>query len=153
MKRIFALIVALAAIVLVGNEAAQAQNYVGGYQFGAGLQSNCGGGFFRGGTPREQAPYFAQYPPVYYSHIVPRPYGISPYAAPAGIAPVEMSVPMPAPMPITVRNPFFESKIETVSDGTEKSADSSENKTTLNVVQPKLENSVVETQSIATVDR
>jgi len=35
-------------------------------------------------TPRAQAPYFAKYPPVYYSHSVKRPYGVSPYAVNQG---------------------------------------------------------------------
>ncbi|HWA98033.1 MAG TPA: hypothetical protein VG713_06050 [Pirellulales bacterium] len=30
----------------------------------------------------ERLPYFAQFPPVYYSYAVPRPYGFSPYAYP-----------------------------------------------------------------------
>ncbi|MBI2825167.1 MAG: hypothetical protein HYX69_10815 [Planctomycetia bacterium] len=30
-------------------------------------------------------PYFAMFPPVYYSHITPRPYGYSPFAYPPGI--------------------------------------------------------------------
>lgn len=153
MKRIFALMMALAAIVLMGDVTAHAQNYAGGYQFGAGWQSNGGGGFFRGGTPREQPPYFAQFPPVYYSHIVPRPYGISPYAAPAGIAPVEMSFSIPAPMPITVRNPFFESKIETVSEGTEKSAEPTDNKSTLNLPVSTLDSTPVDFTTIWTATR
>jgi len=34
-------------------------------------------------------PYFSLYPPVYYSHSVPRPYGYSPFALPAGVQPAE----------------------------------------------------------------
>lgn len=34
-------------------------------------------------------PYFALYPPVYYSQSVPRPYGYSPFALPPGTKPVE----------------------------------------------------------------
>ena len=77
--------------------------YNSGYGFGAGYFANGFGarGFI---TPREQPPYFAQYPPVYYSGIVRRPYGISPYAAPAGITPVEMTV----PAPVTISNPYYE---------------------------------------------
>ena len=30
-------------------------------------------------------PYFSIYPPVYYSHPVPRPYGFSPFAYPPGV--------------------------------------------------------------------
>jgi hypothetical protein len=34
--------------------------------------------------PHDSPPYFALYPPVYYSHPIPRPYGFSPYAYPPG---------------------------------------------------------------------
>jgi len=34
-------------------------------------------------------PYFSLYPPVYYSHSVPRPYGYSPFALPPGMQPAE----------------------------------------------------------------
>ena len=60
------------------------------------------GGTFRGGF--DEPPYFAKFPPVYYSHPVARPYGISPYAVPPGIVPVEMTI---APKPKKVVNPFF----------------------------------------------
>ncbi|HMP78911.1 MAG TPA: hypothetical protein PKD54_05625, partial [Pirellulaceae bacterium] len=56
--------------------------------------------------PREDLPYFAKFPPVHYSGIVPRPYGISPYAAPPGIMPVEMMVPAPT-APAVIKNPFY----------------------------------------------
>ncbi|MFH1918860.1 MAG: hypothetical protein ABIP48_03090 [Planctomycetota bacterium] len=36
-------------------------------------------------SPDRGIPYFAAHPPVYYSHIVPRPYGYSPYAYLPGI--------------------------------------------------------------------
>jgi hypothetical protein len=44
------------------------------------------GGWY-GGLPysvysMDAVPYYALHPPVYYSHIVPRPYGYSPYAYP-----------------------------------------------------------------------
>lgn len=44
------------------------------------------GGWY-GGLPysvysMDSVPYYALHPPVYYSHIVPRPYGYSPYAYP-----------------------------------------------------------------------
>jgi hypothetical protein len=52
-----------------------------------------------------QIPYFAQHPPVYYSGIVPRTYGQSPYAYPPcncnGVG-VETEVPLIVP------NPHFE---------------------------------------------
>lgn len=119
MKRFIAVVVAIAAVVVMAETETQAQSYMGGYQFGAGIQAPCGIGGFRS-TPREQPPYFAQFPPVYYSHIVKRPYGISPYAAPAGIAPVEMSFPMAPPTPpITKVNPYYSPNVEPIADQTE----------------------------------
>ena len=90
------------ALVAVFTTDVSAQSYNQSYQFGVGL--NYGGGFpypnlddcNRGGffgnrigvlRRQESPPYFAQFPPVYYSGIVRRPYGISPYAAPPGIVP------------------------------------------------------------------
>ena len=101
--------------------------YNDGYRFGSGLRFSrgfCGGCY----TPREQPPYFAKYPPVYYSGKVSRPYGISPYAAPPGVAPVEMSV----PQPVTVKNPFFDVEVAPVSNEVEETplTDSNGNKVT-----------------------
>lgn len=85
--------------------------YGSGYGFGAGIAANQFGG--RGfTTPRAQPPYFAQFPPVYYSGIVRRPYGISPFAAPSGIAPVELS----SPVPLTIANPFYDVEVAPVSN-------------------------------------
>jgi hypothetical protein len=74
-------------------------------------------------------PHFAAFPPVYYSHIVPRPYGYSPYAyVPGVVTPsfelcqprhqcasamgqrrVRSARPVPAPEPVSIRNPYFPS--------------------------------------------
>jgi hypothetical protein len=54
----------------------------------------------------ERPPYFALFPPVYYSdQIIYRPMGISPFAAPPGVIPAEMTV-VPAE-PVTITNPYF----------------------------------------------
>jgi hypothetical protein len=109
MFKLFSLSVALIATTLLFQSDLQAQCYGQGFQFGAGIQAGgLGnfGGFYRP-IPREQPPYFAQFPPVYYSHIVPRPYGVSPYAVPPGIAPIEMSIPVAIPHPATIKNPHF----------------------------------------------
>jgi hypothetical protein len=117
--------VAIAMTACLSDATAQAQVYQDGYLFGAGLRAQCYNGGINGainginrGLTRyelEQPPYFAKYPPVYYSHVVKRPYGISPYAAPAGIAPIEMSF----GVPISVKNPFFPNSIDNASESTD----------------------------------
>ncbi len=112
MKKLMLSLAAVAMACFSGSPAVEAQVYQSGYEFGTGLQFggihggfNCGNTFSR---PREGLPYFAQYPPVYYSHIVRRPYGISPFAAPPGIVPVEMTIPAVIADPTVIKNPFFD---------------------------------------------
>lgn len=112
MKRLIAIAAALAAIVICseGTTQAQTQLHRGGFPYpGRSVQQGFGGANLFGSfqRPREQAPYFAQFPPVYYSHVVKRPYGISPYAAPAGVVPAEFFVPAPVSKPMVVNNPYF----------------------------------------------
>lgn len=132
---------------------AQINGYNNGYGFGAGLffgdrfdQSRRfrGNRGFRGpvfnnghiGILRrvEEPPYFAKFPPVYYSHIVKRPYGVSPYAAPPGIAPVEMSFPAP---PVTISNPYFDQEAAPVSSESAEPADTNDDVTW--VINPNLD--------------
>lgn len=54
-----------------------------------------------GGYTSERIPYYALHPPVYYSHVVPRPYGYTPFAYPPGTMEPAM-----APAPQTFINPF-----------------------------------------------
>ena len=49
----------------------------------------------------ESAPYFALHPPVYYSYVVRRPYGYSPFPYPPEVLTPEQ----PQPSPV-MRNPF-----------------------------------------------
>ncbi len=159
MKSILKVLIAAVVISIAVNQSANAQ--VDGYRFGVGLgyaghDGDCnhhsnGRNFFGlaiAPTPRiEQPPFFALYPPVYYSpNIVSRPYGVSPYAAPAGITPVEMgdagpmhqvnpyyvepgtipppeSAPKPtendndkAPKTTWIQNPYYNSFATTVGD-------------------------------------
>src|SRR5436305_13284406 len=54
-------------------------------------------------------PYYAIYPPVYYSQqITARPYGASPFAWPAGFAPITYveQGELTGPQPQVVENPF-----------------------------------------------
>ena len=77
-------------------------------------------GFFNyGNTGRyfERIPYYALYPPVYYSYPVPRTYGYSPFAYPPGTMTPEAP---PQVKAATYYNPFVprggESAAETASD-------------------------------------
>jgi hypothetical protein len=116
MKTAARLFVPAAAILLTAISTCSAQS--DGYRFGVGWgyagNYDCNGPYRFGRqffglpiapTPRIDAPpFFAQFPPVYYSpEIVARPYGVSPYAAPPGIAPVEMG----GGGPLHQVNPYF----------------------------------------------
>ena len=139
MKRILAIAFAIVAVTIMTDASANAQINSSGFGFGVGV-NQAGGAAFGGrrgfgflgpiNSVRrfEQPPYFARFPPVYYSHIVRRPFGISPFAAPPGIAPVELSVPVPA----TVKNKYFDSNIAPVSEEmeVEKAMKDVDNKTT-----------------------
>ena len=112
MKRLIAVAAVLAAIVVCSEGTTQAQSLLNpsGFPYPnyiqQGLQGGPGAfGGFR--ASREQPPYFAKFPPVYYSHVVKRPYGVSPFAAPAGIVPVEYRVPAKVEKPMTIHNPYF----------------------------------------------
>lgn len=127
MRILLSIAIAFAAMAVLTPDTAEAQ-YRDGYRFGTGFQFGGGNGFFRT-TPREQPPYFAQFPPVYYNGIVPRPYGFSPFALPPGIAPAEII----APNPVTISNPFFGNEIAPVSneqDAIIEGTDSNGNKVT-----------------------
>jgi len=92
--------------------AAQAQYPYGGFGYGGwGWQSGYGQGAFQG-YPRP--PYFALYPPVYYSHeIIRRPVGPSPFAYPSWYTPsyrMAAAAEQPAPKPLMVMNPFVKGK-------------------------------------------
>ena len=53
--------------------------------------ANWWGGYSYGIVHREEVPHFALYPPVYYSQPVPRTYGYSPFAYPAGVMTPEIA--------------------------------------------------------------
>ncbi len=64
----------------------------------------------------QSPPYFAMYPPVYYSdQIVRRPVGVSPYAVPPGTIPVEMQM-LPTDTAERISNPFFNPQPQQVAD-------------------------------------
>lgn len=70
------------------------------YPYGGG----CGFYLNRNGYSDMALPYFAQFPPVYYSHPVPRPYGWSPYAYP----PTVLTPHFEHVEPADVHNPYVD---------------------------------------------
>jgi hypothetical protein len=61
---------------------------------------------YLGSVNQPKIPYYALYPPVYYSYPVARPYGYSPFALPPGVEPVEPQEPMAE----EIINPFYRAK-------------------------------------------
>ena len=152
MKQIIALAVAFAAIAIFSAPEASAQfSFNNGFQFGSGVQA-AGGGFasggfgrnfgsaFRGGGRFIRPPFFAEFPPVYYSGIVRRPYGISPFAAPAGVAPVELNFQPEDVHPTTVKNPFFNKNLGTPASVLESVDESSTKNKSTRVANPHFNN-------------
>jgi hypothetical protein len=93
----------------------------------------CGGGWGNGwgydsgylyNTLAYNVPYFAAFPPVYYSYPVPRTYGYSPFAYPPGV--MTPDVVMESSQPIEIINPYVPSsqqeKAKTQADKTADTA-------------------------------
>ncbi len=93
----------IVAAAVGGLSAGEAQAQVGGspYFLGYGFY---GGGLYNGGIDRP--PFYAIFPPVYYSHPVGRPYGYSPFAYPPGFITPPLQ---PAPVK-EVANPYVPRK-------------------------------------------
>jgi hypothetical protein len=82
---------------------------------GTSARAECGsGGFGYGywdigrlyGVLADNVPYYAAFPPVYYSVPVPRTYGYSPFAYPPGVMTPEVE----AAQPLTIENPYYDEK-------------------------------------------
>ncbi len=98
-----------AAVVIAGcSSLAQAQyGWGGGCGFGFGMPYNV--------YSMNAPPYFAMFPPVYYSHVVPRPYGYSPFAYPPGFTtPERVAVPFQGPQRYARRSSAQPSPSDTV---------------------------------------
>ncbi len=63
-------------------------------------------GFFNYQYNQPRIPYYALYPPVYYSYPVARPYGFSPFAYPPGVMTPDVA---PQPRAAEYRNPYVPS--------------------------------------------
>lgn len=76
------------------------------------------GGWFPGCFPRssdlEQLPHYALFPPVYYSHPVPRTYGHNPFA---NLPELKTILEIQSVGPALVRNPWVRSAAEPSADG------------------------------------
>ena len=70
------------SLVCLSATSASAQN---GILFGQAGGYGIGSYNYGGGINQPTLPYFSLYPPVYYSHPVPRTYGYSPFAYPPGV--------------------------------------------------------------------
>jgi hypothetical protein len=92
--------IVIVVIVVAGFAAAPAEAQI----LGPGAY---GLGFFNYGQYGDAAyyriPYYALYPPVYYSYPVARPYGYSPFAYPPGTITPEV---IQKTAPVEYRNPF-----------------------------------------------
>lgn len=86
----------------VGAAPASAQIGIGPGAYGLGF-FNYNGGY----AANYRIPYYALFPPVYYSYPVARTYGFSPFAYPPGTRTPQLTPPMPA---VEFRNPFVEQK-------------------------------------------
>ena len=136
MKRFMMLAVAVAAMLTFGVGETQAQmrgpSGWGAHNFGhagigrPGYRRGIRGGYgfypafndfynpYSFNRPETQ-PYFAMNPPVYYSNrIVRRPMGISPFPAPPGVTPVEMTI---QTQPQVMTNPYFKNEAQPVTSG------------------------------------
>jgi hypothetical protein len=71
-------------------------------------------------------PYYAAFPPVYYSLPVPRTYGYSPFAYPPGVMTPEVVV----ADPVAIENPYFSGTSGTASTGDAKASQAPVDQTT-----------------------
>jgi hypothetical protein len=90
-------IIVSAAGTLGSQAHAQCGPYGGGYGFGAWDMGRLYG------VMADNVPYFAAFPPVYYSQPVPRTYGYSPFAYPPGVMTPEV---VEAIEPQVIENPY-----------------------------------------------
>ena len=99
--RLAAILLLATAGLLLGTSETQAQYGLngGGYGYGYGYDI---GNLYR--VLADRVPYYAAFPPVYYSAPVPRTYGYSPFAYPPGVSTPEIVE--PAASPAEIINPY-----------------------------------------------
>ncbi|MEX0678469.1 MAG: hypothetical protein WD063_15420 [Pirellulales bacterium] len=110
MFRRVSLWVAVGILLAAGFNASQASAQVlGPGAYGLGFfnygDTNYGGNY--------RIPYYALFPPVYYSYPVARPYGYSPFAYPPGTVTPEATQKV---APVEYRNPFVPQRASSTGD-------------------------------------
>ena len=93
-----------AVLVMVGAMAPSAEAWYGGGAFWCGAYP---GYWLPPSLLQERPPYFAFYPPVYYSHPIYAPYGVSPYPRGAYVAAAEPTV----VVPLTIKNEYVQPEV------------------------------------------
>lgn len=107
MRRLLVLCVLVIAIVAAPLSTVQACDGLGGYGYGCGI-----GWLYQ--SLQYNVPYYAAFPPVYYSYPVPRTYGYSPFAYPPGVMTPEV---VGEVQPLEIVNPYVPSSQQTPADG------------------------------------
>ena len=110
---LFPLVMALATVSYL---APSANAQCGGYGYGGYGGWGGWGAFDVGrlyGVLANNVPYYAAFPPVYYSAPVPRTYGYSPFAYPPGVMTPEI---VQSSEPVEIINPHFKASTATASD-------------------------------------
>jgi hypothetical protein len=92
-------VLAIALVVGMGPTAKACDGYGGGYGW------DCGMGWLYQSL-QYNVPYYAAFPPVYYSYPVPRTYGYSPFAYPPGVMTPDVTIDS---QPLEIINPHVPS--------------------------------------------
>ena len=100
LRRLLLLACLAASFAAARPAAAQCDACYGGYGGGYGGYWDIGRLY---SVLSQNVPYFAAFPPVYYSYPVPRTYGYSPFAYPPGVRTPEVEM----FEPLTINNPYF----------------------------------------------
>ncbi len=111
MRRILLLAAMTAASASAAGRAEAQAGYgcAGGYGYGFGAWDV--GRLYE--VLADNVPYYAAFPPVYYSLPVPRSYGYSPFAYPPGVMTPEVVV----SEPLAIENPYFSGTSGTAATG------------------------------------
>lgn len=122
-----------------------------------GLNGSCGYGYGWGydigrlyGVLADNVPYYAAFPPVYYSAPVPRTYGYSPFAYPPGVMTPDLVEDV---TPVEIINPHFKTSVESVDADTEDKITQTEDTAPLLVLNPYVSTRLAETPVTAALGR